>query len=681
MSNHLENENSPYLLQHKDNPVDWYPWGEEALQLAKAENKPIFLSIGYAACHWCHVMAHESFENPKTAEIMNQNFINIKVDREERPDIDGIYMKAVVAMTGQGGWPMSVFLTPEGKPFYGGTYFPPVRRYNMPSFGELLLSLSSAWQNDQETLLKNSEQLTQHILDQSKTSPNSQTLITSDLEKAENALVKSYDWENGGWGKAPKFPQGMTIQFLLRRAKAGNDNALEISEHALKAMARGGMYDVIGGGFARYSVDNDWLVPHFEKMLYDNAQIARAYLHAYLLTKNPFYKQIVEETLDFVVREMTDPEGGFYSSLDADSEGIEGKYYVWDFSQINAVIENPDDLDLLKSAYDLQKRGNFEGKIIFQRKANLDELGKKFDSSPDVINKRLSELHEKLYRVREERVRPETDDKVLTSWNSLMLIVFAEAGRYLKIGDYIAVAQKNAEFLLTEMKKEDRLLRSYRKGKASHNAYLEDHAGLILGLLSLYQSDSDVRWYQSAKELTEEMIQNYSDVQGGFFDTSKDHESLISRPKELQDNATPSGNSLAAKALLMMSAFSGNGEWHDLAISALENVNGYFANYPTAFGNWLCAADFALADIKQIVVIGDPKLEESRNLINEIWKEWRPNNIFTYSKLPVNPKSPEILKDRPLLGDLPTAYVCEKFICKQPVNSVEALKKQLSSSK
>ena len=681
MSNQLANENSPYLLQHKDNPVDWYPWGKEALNKAKTENKPIFLSIGYAACHWCHVMEHESFEDPKTAEIMNQNFINIKVDREERPDIDGIYMKAVVAMTGQGGWPMSVFLTPDGKPFYGGTYFPPVRRYNMPSFGEILLSLSNAWQNDQDTLLTNSDQLTQHILDQSKSSTNSKTLKPNDLENAVDTLIKNYDWDKGGWGKAPKFPQGMTIQFLLKRASAGNEKALEIAEHALKAMAKGGMYDVIGGGFARYSVDNDWLVPHFEKMLYDNAQLARANLHAYLLTNDPFYKQIVEETLDFIVREMTDSEGGFYSSLDADSEGIEGKYYVWDLKEIIEVIENSDDLELLKSAYDLNKRGNFEGNIVFQRAATLENLSEKFESSPDEVNNRLKGMHEKLYQVREERVRPGTDDKVLTSWNSLMMIIFAEAGRYLEREDYIAVAQKNASFLLTEMKLENRLLRSCRKGKASHNAYLEDYAGLILGLLALYQTDFDSRWYQSAKELSVEMISHFSDPEGGFFDTRDDHEALIARPKETQDNATPSGNSLAANALLMMSAFSGNGEWHDLAIRSLGSVIEFFAKYPTGFGNWLCGADFALAEVKEIAVIGDPKLKESLELLDQVWKEWRPHFIVAAAEVPVNQESPEILKDRPMMDDLPTAYVCENFVCKRPVNSVEALKLQLSPSK
>lgn len=680
MSNQLANENSPYLLQHKDNPVDWFPWGEEALNKAKAENKPIFLSIGYAACHWCHVMEHESFEDLRTAEIMNQNFVNIKVDREERPDLDGIYMKAVVAMTGQGGWPMSVFLTPDGKPFFGGTYFPPVRRYNMPSFGEILLKVAQTWKEDQENVSKSSEQLTHHILEQTKSLSNPSTLNQKSLDEAVNNLSKGYDWKNGGWGKAPKFPQAMVIQFLLKRAKSGDEKALEISEHALRSMARGGLYDVVGGGFSRYSVDDEWLVPHFEKMLYDNAQLVRAYLHAYMINKDPFFKQIVEETLDFVSREMTNPEGGFYSSLDADSEGVEGKYYLWHKKEIEEILEFPEDIALFTTAYDLQDQGNFEGKIILQRNVSEETLVKQFMSSNKEIRDRLHQMHQKLYRAREKRVRPATDDKVLTSWNSLMLIAFAEAGRYLGREDYVEIAQKNAEFLLTQMHTGDRLLRSYRAGKSSYNAYLEDYASLILGLLALYQTDFNNRWYRTAEKLTKDMIKYYSDEGGGFFDTRKDHEILIARPKEQQDNATPSGNSLASQALLIMAAFSDNGNWYDLGRRAIENINDYLTSYPTGFGNWLCAADFALAEVTQIAVIGDLLSDRSKELTQSIWEEFRPNIILASSNIPLEDQSPALLKDRPLLDGHPTAYVCKKFICKQPVISVKGLKIQLSSS-
>ncbi len=680
MANRLVNENSPYLLQHKENPVEWYPWGPEALEKAKLENKPIFLSIGYAACHWCHVMEHESFEDPQTASIMNQNFINIKVDREERPDLDGIYMKAVVSLTGQGGWPMSVFLTPDKKPFYGGTYFPPVRRYNMPSFGEILLGVAKSWKDNPENILQHSEQLTQLIVEQSQTQKNSSELKQLNVDEAKNNLIKTYDWEHGGWGKAPKFPQAMTIQFLLRHANMGDKKALDVCEHALRAMAKGGMYDIVGGGFARYSVDNDWLVPHFEKMLYDNAQLARAYLQAYKITKNPFYKHILEETLDFIVRELSNSEGGFFSSLDADSEGVEGKYYIWEKQQIQEVLSDPNDMELFASAYDIQEGGNFEGQIILRKKTTKKDLASKYNTSVESVQFRLKEMNRKLYLEREKRIRPATDDKVLTSWNGLMLVVFAEAGRYLERKDYVGIAQKNANFLLTQMRNEDGLYRSYREGKASHNAYLEDYASLILGLLATYQSDFDNRWYAAAEELSKEMINKFSDSAGSFFDTSKDHEELISRPKEMQDNATPSGNSLAAQALLLMASFSGNGKWYDLAIQSIGNVIAFFERYPTAFGNWLCAADFALAEVKQIAILGNPKQATSKEYIEKIWTDFQPNLVVAFSNLPIEVGSPALLKDRLQIDGLPTAYLCQHFVCKMPVTNANDLMIQLSSS-
>ncbi|NUM49280.1 MAG: thioredoxin domain-containing protein, partial [Anaerolineales bacterium] len=429
MPNRLAHENSPYLLQHQHNPVDWYPWGSEALERAKREDKPIFLSIGYAACHWCHVMEHESFIDPRTAALMNEHFINIKVDREERPDLDGIYMQAVVAMTGSGGWPMSVFLTPDGVPFYGGTYFPPARRYNMPAFTEVLAAIANTWENDRARALRSGEQLKTHLQQEMRPLPTAVALSPETAQQAAMGLAQSYDWKNGGWGQAPKFPQPMTIDFLLNRATRGDKFALEIATHALDAMAKGGMYDVVGGGFARYSVDDRWLVPHFEKMLYDNAQLARVYLHAYLITKNAFYRRIVEETLDFVIRELTHPDGGIYSSLDADSEGEEGKFYIWTLEEIRDVLR--EEADFFIAAYHVTEGGNFEGHTVLQRALSDEELAEQFALPVEKVTPRLQAAHARLLKRRAGRIRPGTDDKVLTAWNGLMLLAFAEAGRYL----------------------------------------------------------------------------------------------------------------------------------------------------------------------------------------------------------------------------------------------------------
>ena len=678
MTNRLAGENSPYLLQHADNPVDWYPWGEEAFKKARLEDKPIFLSIGYAACHWCHVMAHESFEDPETAALMNQHFVNIKVDREERPDIDGIYMSAVVAMTGQGGWPMSVFLTPNGEPFYGGTYFPPVRRYNMPSFQELLLWISEIWQNDRKRFFENSQKMTAQLKDAKfPVQKTSISLLNESLEKAAMTLAQEYDWDSGGWGGAPKFPQPMTLEFLLRQAARGDKLALDISQHALRAMAKGGMYDVVGGGFSRYSVDEKWLIPHFEKMLYDNAQLASAYLHCYLLTGDLSFRRVCEETLDFVAREMTHSQGGFYSSLDADSEGEEGKYYLWTKDEVQDALDDPEKAALFIAAYGISEEGNFEGKTILQRALDDAALAEQFDLSSDEVYDRLSELHSLLLETRERRIRPGTDDKVLVSWNALMLIAFSEAGRYLGRSDYIEMAIRNADFLLTELRPRGRMLRSWRDGTARHNAYLEDYASLILGMLSLYQTDSNPRWYKAAFELGEEMVSLFQDPEGGFFDTGSDHEALLIRPKEIQDNATPSGNGLAATALLQLAAYSGKGEWRDRAETMLKAVQDLTVRYPTAFGQWLCALDFAIGPTHEIAILGNMNDSTFSALKDVVWSEYRPNYVVALSEFPPPESAPPLLEDRPLLKNKPTAYVCQHFVCKQPVTSPEKLTQQL----
>ncbi|MEW6406035.1 MAG: thioredoxin domain-containing protein [Chloroflexota bacterium] len=680
MPNQLINENSPYLLQHANNPVDWYPWGEAALTKARKENKPIFLSIGYAACHWCHVMEHESFEDPETAALMNENFINIKVDREERPDIDNIYMQVTVAMTGSGGWPMSVFLSPDLKPFYAGTYFPPVRRHNMPSFKEILTSLAHAWREERDEVDKVGERVAQHL--QSQAQPEKGEMPSHDsLELAVKTMLESYDWGYGGWGTAPKFPQPMTIEFLLRRATTDTTQREQIIKavtHALSAMSRGGMYDVVGGGFSRYSVDNFWRTPHFEKMTYDNAQLALAYLHGYLLTGNTDYRRICEETLDFVLRELTHSEGGFFSSLDADSDGEEGKFYVWAQDEFEEVLGS--DFDFFKSAYGITPSGNWEGKTILQRALDDSTLAARFKMEQEELWQKLSICHSKLLEARSSRIRPATDDKVLVMWNSLMLKVFAEAGRYLNRQDYLQVASRNARFLLDNLYVKGRLHRSWREGQAKHNAYLEDYAGLILALLALYQSDPNPEWYTAALKLGDEIVTHFADPNGGFFDTRDDHEALLVRPKDIQDNATPSGNALAATALFELAAYGDRIEWRDLAEEMISSVYGAMLRYPTAFAQWLCAADFAVGPTREVAIIGDSQRTETKELLNTLWKTFRPRQVTAISAYPPGPGSPALLKDRPLVNDQPTAYVCQGFVCLQPVNSPAEMESQLAAA-
>jgi uncharacterized protein YyaL (SSP411 family) len=671
MPNRLANENSPYLLQHKNNPVDWYPWGEEALQKARDENKPIFLSIGYAACHWCHVMERESFEDPETANLMNANFVNVKVDREERPDLDRIYMTAVISITGQGGWPMSVFLTPEGKPFFGGTYFPPVRRFGMPSFQEVLTNVTNLWNEEQEDILTSGDNLTQHIQRnmQIPVQDDDPLLDPAILEQAQSKAHQQYDWNHGGWGQAPRFPQAMNILFLLRRASRGETAALEMSIHALEAMAKGGMYDLIGGGFARYSVDDAWLVPHFEKMLYDNALLSRTYLHAYLITGNEHFRQVCEETLDFVQREMTHPEGGFYSSIDADSEGEEGLFYTWTHPKLEKALTS-EEMDAFAQAYTVPVNGNFEGRIVLQRKIMPEII------SP--LEEILARARRKLFELREQRVRPETDDKILVAWNSLMAISFAEAGRYLKNKSYLKVAQKNLEFLTTSLDKDGVMQRSWREGKAQHRAYLEDHAGLALALLTLYQSDHDTRLYQKAVEVAETMISGYYDPVRGFYDTAHDHEALILRPQESQDNATPSGTSLAVQVLLTLAAFSGEGRYYDIAAGTLSPMQAALASYPTAFGNWLSGLDLALANIKEVALIGDPGSTESAAVLDIMWGKFRPDMVLAASQPPADKFAPPLVHNRQIIDGLPTVYVCRQFVCQQPTTDLHEIKAQLA---
>ncbi len=681
MINQLVNETSPYLLQHANNPVNWFPWGKEALAKAKAEDKPIFLSIGYAACHWCHVMAHESFEDKEIAKFMNEHFISIKVDREERPDIDGIYMQAVIAMTGSGGWPMSVFLTPELKPFYAGTYFPPVRRFNMPAFKDILSGLSNAWINDRSEIEKTGLQVSNHLQTQLKRQDND-SLTHDHLDAIAKAIQNSYDWGYGGWGDAPKFPQAMTLEFLLHHSAATkNDEHLKLIKHCLQAMARGGMYDVVGGGFSRYSTDNLWRVPHFEKMLYDNALLVRAYLHAWQVTREPAFKRIVEETLDFVAREMTHEKGGFYSSLDADSEGEEGKFYVWSLNEIREVLK--DESDFFEAAYGIIPDGNWEGKTVLHREMDDAALAARFKLNLQAVSEKLAESHSRLLAARSIRIRPGTDNKVLAAWNGLMLAAFAEAARVLASStshsnNYLDLATRSANFLLSELRPNGKLRRAWRNEKTTNEVFLEDYAALILGLLELYQTDFNNKWFISAKELADEMVERFSDPAGGFFDTPHDGEKLLIRPKDIQDNATPSGNSLACQALIKLAAYTDEGKYRDIAEKSLTLIAGFVLRYPLGFGNWLSAAENAAGNMKQVAVLGEAGDENFQRMLTVLRAEYRPGLVTAASSHPIKEGSPALLNERGMMENKTTVYVCEGFVCKRPTTEIQTLIEQLN---
>ena len=678
MPNHLAQESSPYLRQHAHNPVDWYPWGDEALVRAKTEDKPIFLSIGYSACHWCHVMAHESFENEQTAAILNEHFISIKVDREERPDLDAIYMEAVVALTGQGGWPMSVFLTPDGQPFYGGTYFPAVPRYGMPGFEQVLRTLAYAYRHQRQDVQQNATTLLQHL--GTALPPQTEGLLDPAVpELALQTLAANFDWTFGGFSGAPKFPQPMTYDFLLRvYYRQRQPKILEFIELTLHKMAQGGVYDQLGGGFHRYSVDNKWLAPHFEKMLYDNALLARLYLHVYQLTGQPFYRRIVEETLGYVAREMTYPDGGFYSAQDADSEGEEGKFFLWTPAEIKAVLGQTQG-DLFCQAYDVTPTGNFEGKSILNVPLALDQLATKMKVNPPELAETLQQSRAKLFAAREKRARPARDEKIITAWNGLMLAALAEAGRVLHRSDYITLATRNAEFVLSTMMKDGRLFRTWAAGAGSARlmGYLEDYAFYADGLLALYQTTFDPRWFQTACHLMDVALAHFQDEQGGFFDTADDHEKLILRPKNLQDNAIPCGGSMAARVLLMLAAYTGQADYAAPANKSLVAMQGLLTQHPGAFMHWLGTLELALTPLQEIAIIGPLTHETTQQMLNLVQTPYRPKQVVAVAEADKLAGQPELVTGRPAKNGQPTAYVCQNFACQQPVTTIQALEKLL----
>ena len=682
-TNRLIDETSPYLLQHAHNPVNWYAWGEEAFQKARSENKPVLLSIGYSACHWCHVMEHESFENEEIAQLMNENFISIKVDREERPDLDQIYMSAVQMMTQHGGWPMTVFLTPEGVPFYGGTYFPPEDRYNMPGFPRVLLNVAHAYEKQPDEITRNAVSLLTELRRVNTTPESTEALSHDLLDAAYRGIIRNYDRLNGGFGGAPKFPPAMTLEFLLRVFhRTGSAEALQIVEHTCEQMARGGIYDQLGGGFHRYSTDAKWLVPHFEKMLYDNALLSRQYLHLFQLTHGSAARRIAEGTLDYVVREMTDAQGGFYSTQDADSEGHEGKFFVWTREEIAAAL-GEEDARLFCSWYNVTSAGNFEGKNILNVTRSVAEAAQAENVSVEHLQSAVDRGVKKLFEIREARIKPDRDEKILTAWNGLMLASFAEAAAILKREDYAEVARKNARFVLQNLSRDGLLLRTYKDGQAKLNGYLEDYAFFIDGLLSLFETTGEFEWFDDAVTLARKMIDEFWDeTDGGFFFTGKSHEELIVRSKDYFDNATPSGNSVAADVLLRLSLLTGDADYSRRAVTVFGLTAGAIQRYPSAFGRVLCALDFHLSSPKEIVILGEPKSENTTALKDEVWTNFLPNKVVVQVS-PDRAREREtmpLLQGRTLINNQATAFVCEQYSCKQPVNRPEDLRGQLSTS-
>jgi uncharacterized protein YyaL (SSP411 family) len=680
MPNRLAFELSPYLLQHAHNPVDWYPWGDEAFGRARAEDKPLLVSIGYSSCHWCHVMERESFEDEATAALMNELFVNVKVDREERPDVDGIYMSAVQGISGRGGWPMTVFLLPDGKPFYGGTYYPPEDRGGMPGFKKVLLAISEAYQQRRDDVTTQAETITSFIRQQAGITAPVDSLDSTILDGAARTLINAFDAIHGGFGGAPKFPQAMSLEFLLRyHHRTGNGEALAVTEYTLRKMVSGGMYDQLGGGFHRYSVDDRWLVPHFEKMLYDNALLARAYLHAYQVTGHALYRTICEETLDYALAVMQEPRGGFYSAQDADSEGKEGEFYLWTPDEIASAVGS-DDAPLVIRYFGVREPGQVEGKSVLTRPADPAVVAADIGITIAELDERLDRARARMLAVRSRRVPPATDDKILCAWNALMLRTLSEAARALDHTGYRHAAIANAEFLTSELWRGGRLLRSFRGRAADIPGYLEDYGAAADGLLALYQATFDPRWFRAAQEIVDAMLDGFWDETAQVLhDTPSSGDHLIARPKDRWDNATPSGTSLACSALLRLWAYTGDARYESVARAELSQLAGLFADHALGFGELLSVLDFYLTPTDGVAIVG-PLTDPRTTALLEVMREPFLPNAVTAAGDPTNPATLEaipLLEDRPLRDGVPAAYVCHGFICAAPVTAAADLAAQL----
>ena len=681
-TNRLSRETSPYLLQHAHNPVDWYPWGEEAFAKAKNENKPILLSIGYSACHWCHVMEHESFENEKIAALMNELFVNIKVDREERPDLDEIYMNAVQMLTGRGGWPMTMFLTPDRKPFYGGTYFPPEDRQGMPGFARILHGVSQAFRERPEEVEKSVAQILTALQRMSEAQETTKNLSPTIIADGADKIARAYDADNGGLGQAPKFPNAGVYELFLRHySRSQNERFLEMVVHTLTKMAQGGIYDHLGGGFHRYSVDAKWLVPHFEKMLYDNAQLVRIYAHAHTITREPLFKSVVNETIDYLLREMLHPEGGFYATQDADSEGEEGKFFVWTEDDVTRLLGD-EDAAIFCRMFDVGEPGNFEDKSILHPILTVDQASKLFRKDPSEVAALVARAKQKLFAAREKRIKPFRDDKIIAAWNGLILSGLAEAIKLSGNPAWIDAAQRTVEFIFSKMFHDGFLLHTYKDGQAKLLGYLDDYAFLAVGLLDLYEALFDRSYLERASQLTEIMLREFWDERdGGFYFTGKSHEQLISRAKPIFDASIPSGNAMATQLLLRLYHFGGNDRYRAGAEKVLRSYYDAMESQPFGFAHMLCALDLYLERAKEIVIVGNPAHADAKALIAEVNSLYLPNKVLQLAApgTALADISP-LLQGKTEIDGKATAYVCQNFTCSAPVTSARELRALLKST-
>jgi uncharacterized protein len=680
MSNHLIHEKSPYLRQHADNPVDWYPWGEEAFHKAQGEDKPIFLSIGYATCHWCHVMAHESFEDAGVARLLNQEYVAVKVDREERPDVDQIYMSACQSLTGRGGWPLSIFMTPDGKPFFAGTYFPKTARMGMSGFTELLQQIATLWKKDRERVLNAGEEITCALKSRSSPTGPGVRLGVETLEVGFDQLEKAFDARWGGFGSAPKFPTPHHLTFLIRWDRRHPDSqARPIVTRTLEAMRLGGIFDHIGLGFHRYSVDAQWLVPHFEKMLYDQALLAMAYTEAYQAWGDPFHAQVTREIFDYVLRDMTDPEGGFYSAEDADSEGHEGLFYIWTQEEVKKIL-GEETGDLFCRCYDITATGNFEGKNIPNLPLPLAKCAEREGRNPAELEKILEEARRTLFEVRKTRIHPLKDDKILTAWNGLMIAALAKGAQALEEPAYAQAAARSARFILERMKTPaGRLYRRFREGHLANPGYLEDYAFFVWGLLELYEATWELDFLEAAVRLHRDMVDLFWDEeQGGFYFTARDGEALITREKEIYDGAEPSGNSVALLNLLRLSRITGETVWEEKAESLIRAFAATVQGFPMGYTHFLNGLDWVVGPAREMVIAGDPESPDTRAMSRTLRHSFLPNKVLLFK--PTGEEGERLARIAPFVrdhvpaGDRPQAYICEQYTCHRPLAEFSELK-------